>query len=217
MFRSALPKWMMIAGVTILLLAVATSFATDDEKDKEQQPEAPKVATLDEPAPPFTLNDHEGRSRSLADYKGRIVVLEWTEPECPFVTRQYNDKSMQRTREQVRKLDGTVAWLAICSTPGVTDQRLKFWAQQHKIDFPLLIDYNGAVAKTYKAERVPGMFVIDKEGVLRYHGAIDDNRLGTKQPDDVVNYVVNAVGQLVKNEPVSPDHVKAYGCTLKLK
>jgi peroxiredoxin len=215
MFRNVLPHRLTIVGVMLLLLAVAASYAVDEEKDKEKQPEEPKVAKLGEAAPPFTLTDHEGRSRSLADYKGRIVVLEWTDPECPFVTRHYNSKSMQQAREQVEKLDRTAAWLAICSTPGVTGQRLKFWTQQHEIDFPILLDHNGAVAKSYNTERVPTMFVIDNEGVLRYHGAIDDNRLNTKQPDEVVNYVVNAVRQLTNDEPISTDHVNAYGCMVK--
>ncbi|MCZ6493500.1 MAG: thioredoxin family protein, partial [Planctomycetota bacterium] len=76
---------------------------------------------------------------------------------------------------------------------------------------------DGKVARLYDARRTPHMFVIDKEGILRYHGAIDDNRLAGKPADEVTNFVVNAVHQLAEEETVTPDYVKPYGCSIKYK
>ena len=89
--------------------------------------------------------------------------------------------------------------------------------EQQKIKCPILLDTLGTVARQYDARRTPHMFVIDKKGILRYHGAIDNNPLLTKQEDEITNYVVQAVRQIINEETVEPDHVEPYGCTVKLK
>ena len=172
-------------------------------------------AKLGEKAPNFTLTDTNGQERSLSDYKGRIVVIEWINPECPYVRHCYQTKAMQSAYKKVKQLDKGVAWLAINTTPGTTAQANNMWITKYGLKYPLLLDERGKVGRSYDARRTPQMFVIDKEGVLRYKGAIDDNSLLNKRPDEITNYVVNAVKQLVEGETLTPDSTKPYGCTIK--
>lgn len=170
---------------------------------------------LGEKAPNFTLTDTNGQERSLSDYKGRIVVIEWINPECPDVRHCYQSKAMQGAYKKVKQLDKGVAWLAINSTQGTTAQANNMWISKYDLKYLLLLDERGKVGRLYDARRTPHMFVIDKEGVIRYMGAIDDNRLLYKRPEEITNHVVNAVKQLVEGETVTPDSTKPYGCTIK--
>lgn len=172
-------------------------------------------AKLGEKAPDFTLTDSNGQERSLSHYKGKIVVIEWINPECPYVRHCYQTKAMQGAYKAVKQLDKSVAWLAINTTPGSTPEANKMWSQTYGLKYPILVDKRGKVGRLYDARRTPQMFVIDTEGVIRYIGAIDDNSLLNKRPNDVTNYVVNAVRQLVEEETVSPDSTKPYGCTIR--
>ncbi|MEE8153791.1 MAG: redoxin domain-containing protein [Phycisphaerales bacterium] len=172
-------------------------------------------AKLGEKAPNFTLTDTNGQERSLSDYKGRIVVIEWINPECPYVRHCYQTKAMQGAYRKVKQLDKGVAWLAVNTTPGTTAQANNMWVTTYGLKYPILLDKRGKVGRLYDARRTPQMFVIDKEGVIRYTGAIDDNSLLNKRPDEIANYVVNAVKQLVEGETVTPDSTKPYGCTIK--
>ncbi len=200
----------IVLTLSLAVLAVTCAFA-GDENDK------PQKAELGKEVPGFTLKDTKAQERSLSDYEGKIVILEWTEPKCPYVVRQYRDKSMLETYTKVRELDHQAVWLAISSTNGVEAKRLKMWIDQHKIRYPILLDPDGTVGRKYDARTTPHMFVIDTEGVLRYHGAIDDNRLGTAPKEDVTNYVVQAVRQIVEEEDVSVTYMKPYGCSVKYK
>jgi peroxiredoxin len=196
-------------GLAMLALVLVLGGANDDKPGK---------ARIGEKAPAFTLTDANGQERTLAEVAGRIVVLEWTNPDCPFVRKHYGpSKSMQKAYETVRRLDKNLVWLAIDSTFDTTPERLKFWIKQNKIEYPILIDSQGTVARQYDARRTPHMFVIDKEGVLRYQGAIDDDPLLTKPEDEITNYVVQAVRQIINDQVVSPDHVDPYGCSIKLR
>jgi peroxiredoxin len=200
------------AGLVGLALLAAPSGAQE-----EPAPEAaPQTATLDKKAPPFTLTDAKGQERSLSDYEGRIVVLEWIDTDCPPVASMYRQGVMQKTYKAARKLDGKVAWLAINSTHTTNAAKNRFWINQHKLEYPILVDLNGAVGRRYDARRAPHMFVIDREGVLRYHGALDDNALGSPDAEDITNYVLGAIEQIVAEEPVDPKYVKpSYGCLIK--
>ena len=179
--------------------------------------EKPARAKLNKPAPDFTLTDSTGRERTLSDYKGRIIVLEWFDTECAYVRRHYASKSMQDAQEAVKKLSRNVMWLSVNSTYNTTDQINNFWIRQYKLQHPILLDSDGEVGRLYDARTTPHMFVIDSEGVLRYQGAIDDNPLGGKNTKDVTNYVVNAVRQIVNERTVAPDQVKPYGCKVKYR
>ena len=208
---NARPTAMSRLGLCLAVLAVLFVLGgADDDK--------PKRAKIGEKAPLFTLTDVKGQERSLAKLSGKIVILEWTNPECPFVRKHYGpSRLMHKTYEKIRELDKNAVWLAIDSTHDTTAKKLEFWIEQQKIKYPILLDTLGTVARQYDARRTPHMFVIDKKGVLRYHGAIDNNPLLTKQEDEITNYVVQAVRQIINEETVEPDHVEPYGCTVKLK
>jgi peroxiredoxin len=176
-----------------------------------------KHAELGEKAPAFTLTDATGTERNLADYKGMIVVLEWINPDCPWVEKCYKREAMQGAYEAVKELDKDAVWLAINTTHYTGADQNNVWVKKYKLEYPILLDTDGAVGHLYEAKRTPHMFVIDKEGTLRYHGAIDNNKGSDKVDDDVTTYVVEAVSQLVAGETVAPDYVKPYGCSVKYK
>lgn len=177
-------------------------------------PTGPKIG---EPAPAFEVVDTTGRKHRLEDYRDRIVILEWTNPNCPYVERQYRTGAMPETYQRVRTLAPTAVWLAIDSTFDATKEKAAFWIQQHKLEYPIILDLDGALGRRYDARRTPHMFVIDGEGKLRYEGAIDDNGLGTRPKGQVTNYVVDAVRRIAAGEAVAPDHVKPYGCSVKYR
>ena len=178
---------------------------------------ASKGIKLGEKVPAFTLMDTQGQERSLADYAGKVVVLEWINPKCPYVRNCYDTKAMTQAYKKVKALDKSIAWLAINSTSTTNANENDQWIEQFKLKYPILLDTDGKVGRLYDARKTPQMFVIDAEGVLRYNGAIDDNPLAGKPVDDATNYVVNAVEQIVGGETVSPDYVKPYGCAVKYR
>ena len=185
-----------------------SSLLDDEEKEEEK-------AKLGEKAPEFKLFDTKDQQRSLSDYKDKIIVLEWTNPECEFVSNIYRTKEMQNAYKDVKKIDKSIVWLAINSGANSTAAKNNFWIQTHSIKYPILLDQNGAVAKTYNVRRTPHMIVIDKKGIIRYQGAIDNNNLMLKKSDEITNYVVKAVQQIVDDETVSTDTTKTYGCAIK--
>ncbi|MEE8458991.1 MAG: redoxin domain-containing protein [Phycisphaerales bacterium] len=193
-------------GTAVVILAVsATAMAGDG-----------KTLKIGDPAPNFTLTDTTGKKRSLSEYAGRIVVLEWTNTECPVVQRCYKKNTIQETVGHVKKLDKDVVWLAINSTNHTNNKQNVTWIKRYELNYPILLDIDGTVGHEYDARRTPHMFVIDKAGILRYHGALD-SAYDKPKPDKPVNYVVNAVQQLVGGETVAPYYIKPYGCSVKYK
>ena len=167
---------------------------------------------IGKPAPQFTLQDQNGQTVSLKDFAGKIVVLEWTNPECPYVQRHYKEKTMTTLAGKFKSDD--VVWLAIDSSSFVTDADLKSWISQNSIPYPILNDAKGTVGHEYDATNTPEMFIIGKDGNLLYEGAIDNDRDGDKGADRV-NYVNQALSQILAGKPVSVPQTKPYGCTVK--
>lgn len=196
-----------LAAAVVAMSATAASLAGEDKTKAE----------LGEKAPNFTLVDSGGQKRSLSDYEGKLVVLEWMNPDCPYVQNCYKSKAMQTAYEKVKALSPGAVWLAINTTYSTTPEQNEMWIKQYGLQYPILLDTDGKVGTLYDARRTPHMFVIDAEGVLRYHGAIDDNRMAGKSLDETTNYVVNAVTQITAGETVAPDYVKPYGCSVKYK
>jgi peroxiredoxin len=194
------------AAAGALALATASTAPAGEEIEK---------ATLGEPAPDFTLLDTKGQKKTLSGYKGKLVVLEWINPSCPYVVKCYKTKAMQEAYEQVKALDKGIVWLAINTTYNTSREENQVWIDKFELKYPILLDTDGEVGRLYDARRTPHMFVIDKEGVLRYHGAIDNNPFSSKPAEEVTNYVVDAVRQIVEGETVAPDYMKPYGCTVK--
>lgn len=194
--------------------AAATPKA-DDKKADDSKPAEATVATIGKPAPSFTLKDEAGAEHSLDKLKGKIVVLEWTNPGCPYVVRHTKDKTMIQALEKLPK--DKVAWLTIDSSKHVTPDASAAWKKEHNITTAFLQDPEGAVGKQYGAKTTPHMFVLDAEGVVRYAGAIDDDPKGEKKPEDRKNYVIEAVQALDKGEAVPTAETQPYGCSVKYK
>lgn len=181
---------------------------------------APTPAQVGAPAPDFTLTDLDGKSVSLSQYRGKVVVLEWFNPGCPFVRASHTVGSLKGLASKHASDD--VVWLAINSGgPGkqgagadANRQALTQLGMQH----PVLLDESGSVGQLYGAERTPHMYVVNAEGVLVYRGAIDNSPDGEGQSPEggkLVNYVDSAIGAVRSGAKVTPAETKAYGCSVK--
>jgi len=186
---------------------------TPEEATEEpaEEAETPEVATVGQPAPDFTLTDQAGEEHTLSDLRGKIVVLEWINPQCPFVQRHYGAGTMTGLDGQFP--DDEVAWLAVDSSHFVEAEDAEAWRQEHEIAYPILLDNAGDVGHAYSATTTPNMFVIDAEGVLRYAGAIDDDPRGRN--DSPTSYVNQAVQALRNGEAVETAQTEPYGCSVK--
>lgn len=162
-------------------------------------------AEVGKSAPDFKLKDTYGKEFTLSEFKGKIVVLEWMNKDCP-VSRGCHEKSeMQNTYKKYA--DKGVIWLAIDSTHTLNPEKNRVYAVKAGLNYPVLNDADGKVGRMFQAKRTPHMFVIDKSGTLAYAGAIDDK--GDK------NYVAAAIDDLLANRPVAKPQTDAYGCGIK--
>src|SRR5215472_10707272 len=173
-------------------------------------------------APDFSLTDAKGQSHSLSQYKGKYVVLEWFNPECPFVKKHYGTDNMQKLQKEYT--DKGVVWLTIDSNaPGTegnltADQAKKIMESWKTHQTALLLDPESKIAKLYGAKNTPNMVVINPEGKIVYEGAIDSK--ASPNPADIpssTNYVKNALDESLAGKPVSNAQTKPYGCSVKYK
>ena len=181
---------------------------------------APGKVRVGGPAPAFSLNDSTGRALSLADLKGKTVVLEWTSHECPYVGKHYRGKSMQALQ---KKWTGQgVVWLSVISSgpgePGHVspEQANKLTAERGAAPSAVLFDPTGKVGRAYGARTTPHMYVINGDGALVYMGGIDDKP--TARLEDLKgakNFVDAALGEIAQGKPVSVSTSRAYGCSIK--
>lgn len=178
------------------------------------------VAAVGQSAPAFSATDTSGKTVSLADFKGRTVVLEWVNPGCPFVRKHYDSANMQGTQKSATAKG--VVWLSINSThAGASDYlapaALAGWTKaQGAVPTATLMDVDGKVGRAYGARTTPHMYVIDARGTLVYAGAIDSKP--SANPADIksaTNYVNQAVAETVAGKPVSVATSQAYGCSVK--
>jgi peroxiredoxin len=164
-------------------------------------------------APAFSLVDQNGKTHTLADYSGKTVVLEWTNPGCPFVVRHYEAGTMKRVAESAAKDD--VVWLAVNSSHFTEGKESTEWAKKHGHTFLTLHDADGKVGKAYGAVTTPHMYVVDAQGLVAYEGAIDSD--AWVKDAKATNYVVSALADLKAKRAVAKSHVKPYGCSVKYK
>ena len=175
---------------------------------------------IGQPAPAFKAVDADGRTRALADFKGRTVVLEWTNNGCPYVQKHYNSGHMQGLQKQATA-DGVVWLTIISSAPGfqgyLTGPQARQWKTKvGAASSDVLLDPRGVVGRTYGARATPHMFVIDRAGTLVYMGGIDDQP--TPDPDSLKvakNYVTGALADVKAGRPVSHAATAPYGCSVK--
>ncbi len=171
-------------------------------------------------APDFKLSDVEGKERSLSDFKGKWVVLEWFNKDCPFVRKHYGSSNMQKLQKTYTGKG--VIWLTINSSAKGKqgyEEAAEAKATIKNLNASqsyLLADNSGSVGKLYGAKTTPHMFVISPEQKVVYAGAIDDN----SSPDPMViekskNYVASALDSAMNNKPVAVAASKPYGCAVK--
>lgn len=160
----------------------------------------------------FTLTDQAGKKVALADSTGKIVVLEWINPECPVWMRHYKAQTMVKLAEKYKPKD--VVWLAVNSTHHWDQAKNKAYHDKNKLPYPILVDQSGKVGKLFGAKTTPHMFILDKKHNLAYAGAIDDDPRG-KKGAEAKNYVASALDELLAGKAVSKPKTKAYGCSVK--
>jgi peroxiredoxin len=183
---------------------------------------AADVPPVGSAAPDFSAPDANGKTHSLSQYKGKYVVLEWFNPECPFVKKHYGSDNMQKLQQEYTGKG--VVWLTIDSNaPGTEgniapDQAQKIMASWRTKQTALLLDPESKVARSYGAKNTPNMVVINPEGKIVYEGAIDSK--ATPNPADIpnsTNYVKAALDESLAGKPVTTSHTKPYGCSVKYK
>ena len=171
-------------------------------------------------APGFTITDTAGKAVQLADYKGKYVVLEWTNPECPFVRKHYSSGNMQGLQKEWGSRN--VVWLTINSTNAThyefkTPREMKAWMEaQGAAPAATLLDSTSGTGRAYGAKTTPHMFVVDPGGQVIYAGAIDDKR--SANPADAKsanNYVRAALAEAMSGKPVTVANTTPYGCSIK--
>jgi len=199
-----------IAALGVSVSGVANAAQTSDAKAK-----------VGEKAPDFTLTDlKEKKEHTLSDYTkdGKIVVLEWFAPDCPYVVKHYQDTEKSTINNLIKEFsDKDVVFLAVNSAHsghpyGGKDrnmERLEEWKMEHA----MLVDSNGEVGKTYGARTTPHMYIIDTDGVLRYAGGLDNDSSARGIGD--VNYVRQALTEILAGETVTVAETRPYGCSVK--
>lgn len=181
---------------------------------------ASAAVEIDAPVPDFTLAAADGTTHDLADHRGKTVVLEWLNHDCPFVRKHYGSDNMQALQ---RLYTGKgVVWLSVnSSAPGkqghsTPEQAAQLTAEKKAAPTAVLLDADGAVGRLYGARTTPHMFVIDPEGRLVYNGAIDDK--ATTDPADIkgaTNHVARALDAVLAGRTPEVRATQPYGCSVK--
>ena len=190
-----------IAFAVAVLVVAGVSFAGDG-------------VAVGQAAPDFTLTDTAGNQVSLADYAGKVVVLEWLNPDCPYVKRHYKAGTMKNLATTYGA-EGVV-WLTINTTNYMDAAANAKFKTANDLSYSILVDQSGEVGHLYGAATTPHMYVIDGNGKLVYIGAIDDDPRGDKG-DGATNYVAAALDQVLAGDTVTTAETKPYGCSVKYK
>ncbi len=191
---------------TATLVALASSLSA-----------APEIG---KPAPDFSVVDTAGEVRSLSEFEGRMVILEWTNHECPFVVKHYEPGNMQMQQRMARDEHDAV-WLSVISSrPGAqghvsAEKADELTRDRNAYPTAVLLDEDGEMGRAYDARVTPHMYIIDPEGMLLYMGGIDSNP--SRNADDIpdsTQYVVAALNELAAGEEISEPVTRPYGCTV---
>ncbi len=180
-------------------------------------------ARVGKKAPNFKLVDQFGKKHQLKDYRGKTVVLEWVNPNCPFVVRHYKTGTTvnieKRFNGKISKGNDLV-WLRINSTSAdhrdfMSAKETQSWAKKNGVTGPVLDDSDGKVGHLYGAKSTPNVFVIDKSGKLIFSGAMDDDPYGNKKPEMRHNYIDGILTAWSEGNKVKPFANDSYGCSIK--
>jgi peroxiredoxin len=166
-------------------------------------------------APDFSVKDTSGKEQSLSAYKGKFVVLEWVNPDCPFVKKHYDSANMQATQKAAES-KGAV-WLSVSTGTESKASDLAAWVKQKgATPTATLLDSDGKVGKAYGARTTPHMYVINPEGKLVYAGAIDSKPTASQADvKSATNYVTVALNEAMAGKPVTKASSEPYGCSVK--
>ena len=179
------------------------------------------AATVGQAAPDFSATDTSGKTRQLSDYKGKLVVLEWTNPGCPFVQKHYSGNMQTLQKEFVAK---GVVWLSLNSTETgngdyLTPAKLAGWMGEKQASATaILMDESGKIGQLYGAKTTPHMYVVSPQGRLVYAGAIDS--IASARVDDIKtasNYVRQGLNEALSGKAITLASSRAYGCSIKYK
>lgn len=183
---------------------------------------AQATATVGQAAPNFTAKDVAGKTVSLADFKGKTVVLEWVNPGCPYVRKHYQGGNMQGTQQEA--IGKNAVWIAVNSTATDHPDYLKpadlaKWMKEQKAPAThTLMDEDGKIGKAYGARTTPHMYIVDGKGMLVYAGGIDS--IPSASAADIpkaTNYVKVSLTELANGKSVSNNITRPYGCSVKYK
>lgn len=178
------------------------------------------AVNVGEPAPDFTGTDTKGVAHTLSDYRGKTVVLEWTNHDCPYVRKHYGSGNMQ-AQQKAATADGIV-WLSIISSAPGNQGHVRpaeadaLSASRNASPTSIILDERGDIGRLYDAKTTPHMYIIDKQGTLVYKGGIDS--MPTMNPDDIQNakqYVSVALDELNAGKPITDAVTRPYGCSVK--
>jgi peroxiredoxin len=174
---------------------------------------------LGEAAPDFELHDTNGDTHVLSDLRGTVVVLEWTNPNCPFVVRVYRDDLITELQREYKEKG--VVWLAVNSTHPdhrdfETNESLNTtfgeWSAAYQAQ---LVDLDGSVGRAYNAKTTPHIYIIDQEGRLVYNGGFDDDPRGSTPKNERRQFVRDALNTLLEGQEIETASTQPYGCTIK--
>jgi len=205
-----------------LILAAQLGIAKSPKAESPKETSPIKTLEAMSVAPDFSLKGQDGKTYSLKDYKGKIIVLEWFNNDCPFVEKHYGTNNMQKLQE---KYTGQgVVWFSISSTKPEQafkpEELSKIYSDRKVKATAILMDSNGDVAKAYGAKTTPHMYIIGTDGNIAYMGAIDNNDSFSKDAvKNAKNYVAEALDVLLgkdKTKTIAVPQTKPYGCSVKI-
>jgi len=214
---------LLAVGAALAAFSLPAWAAQEGGKEKKEDPKKEEVkkddkaprAELGKPAPAFELKDVDGKTVKLADSKGKVVVLEWFNPGCPFCIQAYGEKGALKKLPEELTAKGIV-WLSIVSENPANKagkvEAIKKFIETNGLKAPMLLDPDGKVGKAYGAKSTPHMFVIDEKGVLVYQGALDNAPFGqVENGGERVGYVEAALAELAAGKKIQKPDTKSYG------
>lgn len=214
-------------AITLSLIAIGCQTGAEPNSTKTKT-ETTTVAQsnnsvqINQMAPDFTGVDTDGVSHNLSDFKGKVVVLEWTNHQCPFVKKHYDSGNMQKLQKDAIAKD--VVWLSIISSaPNAQgyvspSQADRLTTSRNASPTAVILDPDGDIGRLYNARTTPEMYVIDRDGILRYMGAIDDKPTTDKADVETANnYVSAALDSVLDDRAVATAVTRPYGCSVKYK
>lgn len=205
----------LTVGLIASLLVIGFSYAGPGCCNKSKEQSQDKESSCPK-APEFTLTNYDGQELSLADFEGKTVVLEWLNYDCPFI--KYHHGTVSTMADLAEKYaDKNIAWVGINSTNYATIEGNKAFAQDSSVPSVILDDHKGQVGHAYKAARTPEIFIIDPQGKIAYHGAVDNAPFGklSEGETEKINYVDKALAELTAGEKITVPKTDPYGCTVK--